>query len=162
MAWIVLQAALKAAPKMLTSRFLDYMAAYERSYADDDWARLEPFFREDAVHEMSGGPPFGGRWQGRAAVIASLRELAEAFERRFDERILRPRGAPVRMGDTVALPWRGIYRLERARSVPLTIEGTKVATFASDQIELLRDQLRPGTDRLVHDYLQRHPVIGGQ
>jgi hypothetical protein len=147
---------------MLTSRLLEYMAAYERSYADDDWTRLEPFFSEDAVHQASGGPPLGGRWQGRAAVIASLRERAEAFDRRFDERILSPRGVPVRMGDTVALPWRGIYRLERDPSVPLTIEGTKVATFASDQIELLHDQLRPGTDRLIHAFLQRHPVIGGR
>ena len=139
---------------MLTSRFLDYMAAYERSYADDDWTRLEPFFAEDAVHEVSGAAPFGGCWRGRAAVIANLRERAEAFDRRFDERILEPRGAPVRMGDTVALPWRGIYRLGRAPSSPLAVEGTKVATFSSDRIVLLRDQMRPGSERLIRNFLR--------
>ena len=147
---------------MLTSRLLDYMAAYERSYADDDWTRLEPFFHEDAVHEVSGGPPFGGRWQGRQAVIGTLRERAHGFERRFDERILAPRGSPVQMGDTVALPWRGIYRLGRTPASPLVIEGTKVATFASGQIELLREQFRPGTDRMIRDFLQHHPEVGGR
>jgi hypothetical protein len=50
------------------------------------------------------------------------------------------------------------YRLERALAHPLTIEGTLVATFALDQIELQRDQLRPGTDRQIQGYLRRHCV----
>jgi len=158
----VARVVLVALQMTLTARFLAYIAAYERSYGDDDWTRLEPFFSEDAVHEVSGGLPLGGRWEGRAALITHLRESTEAFDRRFDERLLWPRGVPAQMGDTVALPWRGIYRLERARSDPLTIEGTKVATFASDLIERLRDQLRPGTDRRIRDYLQRHLLIGGK
>ena len=143
---------------MLTGRLLDYIAAYERCYADDDWTRLEPFFREDAVHEVSGGPPLGGRWEGRRALIDRLRKRAETFDRRFDQRIVRPRGLPIQMGDTVALPWRGIYRLDTGRGAPLTIEGTQVASFSSDRIELLRDQLRPGTDRLIRDFLSRHAL----
>ena len=143
---------------MLTGRFLDYVAAYERCYADDDWLRLEPFFREDAVHEVSGGPPLGGRWEGRRTLIHRLRERAATFERRFDQRIVRPRGLPVQMGDTVALPWRGIYRLDGALAAPLAIEGTQVASFAGDRIELLRDQLRPGTDRLIRNFLSRHAL----
>ena len=146
---------------MLTNRLLDYMAAYERSYADDDWTRLEPFFKEDAVLEVSGGPPWGGRWRGRAAVIGTLRDRAERFDRRFQERILAPRGSIVRMGNSVALPWRGIYRLGGPHSLPLTIEGTKVATFDSDRIEFLRDQFVPGTDRLIRHFLERHPDVGG-
>jgi len=146
----------------LTGRFLAYIAAYERSYVDDDWRLLEPFFSEDAVHEVSGGPPLGGRWEGRVALIAHLRESAEAFDRRFDERLLWPRGVPARMGDTVVLPWRAIYRLDRAPTHPLTIEGTKTASYSKDQIERLRDQLRPGTDRLIRGYLKRHMLIGGK
>jgi len=144
---------------MLAARLLAYIAAQERCYADDDWTRLEPFFAEDAVHEVSGGAPLGGRWQGRAAVIRSLRERAEALDRRFDDRVLWPRGVPAEKGDSVALPWRGIYRLERAPAQVLTIEGTLVATFAKDRISVLRDQLRPGTDRLVEAYLRRHRLV---
>ena len=140
----------------LTTRFLAYIAAYEQSCGDDDWTRLEPFFTKDAVHEVSGGPPLGGRWDGRVALIAHLREGFDEFDRRFDERLLWPRGVPTRMGDTVALPWRAIYRLDRALAHPLTIEGTKIASFSTDEIELLRDQLQPGTDRQIQAYLGRH------
>jgi hypothetical protein len=141
----------------MLARLLAYIAAHERCYADDDWTRLEPFFTEDAGREVSGGPPLGGSWQGRAAVIRSLRERTEALDRRFDQRTFWPRGVPAEMGDSVALPWRGIYRLDRALAHPLTIEGTLIASFANDRIALLRDRLRPGTDRLIAAYLKRHP-----
>ena len=146
----------------LTARFLAYIAAYERSYGDDDWTRLEPFFSEDAVHEVSGGSPLGGHWQGRNALIANLRQRAESFDRRFDGRVVGPRGMPVQMGDAVALPWRAVYRLNRAPRDVLKIEGTQVASYSKDQIKRLRDQLRPRTDRLIRNYLQRHMLIGGK
>jgi len=141
---------------MVATRLLAYIAAHERCHADDDWTRLEPFFELDAVLEVSGRPPLGGRWQGRAAVIRSLRERAKTFDRRFDERLFSPRGVPAGMGDTVALPWRAIYRLDRAPAHTLTIEGTLVASFKTDCIERLRDQLRPGTDRRIEGYLRLH------
>jgi len=143
---------------MLAPRLLAYISAYEHSYADGDWTRLEPFFTEDAGYEVSGGPPLGGRWEGRDALIAHLGESAESFDGRFDERMLWPRGVPEEMGNIVALPWRGIYRLHRTPDA-LTIEGTKIATFRTDRIELLRDQLRPGTDRRIESYLRRHHVV---
>jgi len=144
---------------MLIARLLDYIAAHERSCVDSDWARLEPFFTENAIHEVSGGPPFGGRWEGRRALIAHFREQVERFDRHFDERLLLPRGAPAQVGDSVALPWRLAYRLDRGRVVALIIEGTKVASFSSDQIEFLHDQLLPGADRIVRDYLRRNSLL---
>jgi hypothetical protein len=144
---------------MLIARLLDYIAAHERSRADADWSRLKPFFTEDAVHEVSGGPPLGGRWEGRRALIEHLREEAERFDRHFDERVLLPRGAPARIGGLVAFPWRLDYRLDRGTPPSLRFDGTKVATFASDQIELLRDELRPGADGLIREYLRRNLIV---
>ena len=141
---------------MLTSRLLDYLDAHEHSYADDDWTRLEPFFTEGAVHEVSGGQPLGGRWVGRPALIGRLRERAETFDRLFDNRAISPRGVPIEMGQTVSLPWRGIYGINRAPADVLNIEGILVASFAGDAIEFLRDQLRPGTHRAIQRYLLRH------
>jgi hypothetical protein len=58
------------------------------------------------------------------------------------------------MGAIVALPWRALYRLDRAPADVLEIEGTRVATYATERIELLYDHLRPGTDRRIQGYLR--------
>jgi hypothetical protein len=36
--------------------FMDYAAAFEETYVDDDWSRLTTFFHEDARYEVCGGP----------------------------------------------------------------------------------------------------------
>ena len=51
-------------------RFIEFAAAFEKTYVDDDWSRLESFLTEDAVYEVTGGPPLGGRFEGRDAVLA--------------------------------------------------------------------------------------------
>ena len=67
-------------------RFLEYATAFEQTYADDDWSRLEPYFSEDAVYSSTGEAPLGGRWQGRRQVLEHLRQSLDALDRRFDER----------------------------------------------------------------------------
>jgi len=144
---------------MLIARLLDYIAAHERSRADAGWSRLEHFFTENAVHEVSGGPPLGGRWEGRRALIEHLRDQAERFDRHFDDRLLLPRGGPTRIGAVVAFPWRLDYHLDRGKPPTLRFDGTKVATFASEQIELLRDELRPGADGVIREYLRLNMIV---
>jgi hypothetical protein len=36
--------------------FMDYAAAFEQTYIDDDWSRLTRYFSEDASYEVRGGP----------------------------------------------------------------------------------------------------------
>ena len=36
--------------------FLEYALAFELTYQDDDWTRLEPFFAEDATYEVRNSP----------------------------------------------------------------------------------------------------------
>ena len=38
------------------SRFMAYAAAFEQTFADDNWQRLEPFFTPDATYRVSGLP----------------------------------------------------------------------------------------------------------
>ena len=40
----------------LIARFLEYAAAFEATYVDDDWSRLERFFAPDVVYAVTGGP----------------------------------------------------------------------------------------------------------
>ena len=73
----------------LVKLFGEYAAAFERVYQNDEWAELEPYFTEDAVYEIEGGPPFGGRAAGRPALLAHLEKSVNAFDRRFPRRSLQ-------------------------------------------------------------------------
>lgn len=38
----------------LLQRFVEYAQAFEKTYVDDDWTRLEPYFAPDAVYRVVG------------------------------------------------------------------------------------------------------------
>src|SRR5262245_65957090 len=86
----------------IRDRFLAYADAFEKSFIDDDWSRVEPYFSEDAVYE---GEP---RAAGRAAVIAKFQDSVAGFDRRMDSRT--PRFEPPNVeGDTLTMRWRVPY-----------------------------------------------------
>ena len=65
----------------ILDRYRAYADAFEVSYEDDDWSRIEPFFTEDAVYE---GDPEDA--QGRDAVLAKLKGGVDGFDRNMDSR----------------------------------------------------------------------------
>ena len=67
-------------------RYLAYAAAFEEVYLSDDWSQLEPFFTEDAVYNFVAPVPFGGTYEGRAAVLAQFKNSVNGLDRRFDSR----------------------------------------------------------------------------
>ena len=70
----------------LVQRFADYAAAFERTVETNELSHIEPFFCEDAVYQIWGGPPFEALHEGRDAIFASLLESLDNFDRRFDGR----------------------------------------------------------------------------
>ncbi len=40
-------------PMSIADRYQSYAEAFEETYKDDDWTRIEPFFTEDAVYEAA-------------------------------------------------------------------------------------------------------------
>ena len=86
---------------MVANTFREYATAFEDVVKTDDFRRLEPFFAEDAVYEIRGGPPFAGRHVGRAAILAYLKASLDGFDRRFQTRRLDIRGRfPADQGGT--------------------------------------------------------------
>jgi len=125
----------------LVKRFGEYAAAFERVYQSDDWSQLEPFFTEDAVYEVQGGPPFGGSAEGREALIAHLRRSVDAFDRRFPSRRLQLLEGPTLHGDRVWMRWRVSYS---GPGIPeLVLDGEESATFEDDRIRRLEDRFPP-------------------
>jgi hypothetical protein len=65
--------------------FMDYAAAFEQTYIDDDWSRLAPFFSEDATYEVRGGP-LACEISGRESIFSGLKKSIDGMDRRCDER----------------------------------------------------------------------------
>ena len=122
-------------------RFAAYAAAFEKSFASDDWSLLEPFFTEDAVYDIPVGPPLGGRIEGRAAILAWFKD---------DPRPLRPPLREPRAGAARGPEGdrrRGLDPRQRdlpGAGVPeFVLELEETVTFDGDRIRLLEDHYEP-------------------
>jgi hypothetical protein len=135
-------------------QFLEYATAFEQTFADDDWARLKPYFAADAVYAVTGEAPLGGRWEGRKQVLEHLRESVNELDRRFDERRVEPVGTPTIGENSFEMSWRGTYR--KAGCPDLVFEGAERATFEGGRILLLEDTIEDGADRRIQDYMARY------
>lgn len=135
-------------------RFLEYALAFERVYRSDAWSELEAFFTEDAVYEVTGPPPFGGRHQGRAAVLAALRASVDAFDRRFARRAVEILDGPSLRDGGVRMRWRASYTTP---GVPeLCFDGDERAVFEGDRIARLEDRFPPETVSLVALWMEHY------
>ncbi len=121
--------------------FIDYAAAFEETYADDDWSRLTPFFREDARYEVRGGF-LACELQGREAILKGLKKSIDGLDRRCDERVIEVKDGPhvraVPAGQEVSIDWVVNYR--RGESPMIGIPGRSVVTVADGRIAAIRDE----------------------
>ena len=62
--------------------FLAYAQAFEETYVDDDWTRLEQFFSPDAAYLPGDGKGICGRDQ----FFNYLKNNLDTFDRLFDNR----------------------------------------------------------------------------
>jgi len=144
----------KGARMSLIDRYAAYAAAFEETYADDDWSRLEQFFTEDAVNNLLGGPPFAGRHEGRAEILEQLRNSVNAFDRKFDKRTLEILTGPNLKGNEVNIEWAATY--EKVGAPLVRIEGTERAVFEGDRIALLEDGFAEGTGEKLMAWMAEH------
>jgi SnoaL-like protein len=136
----------------LIQRFGEYAAAFERVYQSDDWSQLEPYFTEDAVYAIEGGPPFGGRVEGRKALIEHLHRSVDAFDRRFPSRRLQLLEGPMLRNERVWMRWRVSYS---GPGIPeLVLDGEESASFEGDQIRLLEDRFPPEAGPITEMWLR--------
>lgn len=136
------------------ARFNAYAHDFEKTYVDDDWGRLEPYFTEDAVYEIVGISEFGGKAEGRAAVFRQLKDALDRFDRRCSSRRLQLLRPPEVDANTVTLHWAALYTVPGAPDVRL--EGTETASFAGDRIRHLIDTYPSDVVAAFDDWLKRH------
>lgn len=132
----------------ILERFLAYADAFERTFEDDDWSRIEPFFTEDAVYE--GGPEDA---TGRDAVIAKLENGVSSFDRRMDSRTPDFQTPDVE-GDTLRMRWTVTYT--KSGAPDLVISGLETARFRGDRIAVLRDDFDPAAEKAMGEWMAAH------
>ncbi len=131
----------------IRDRYQAYADAFEESYADDDWSRIEQYFTEDAVYE---GDPDA---RGRAAVLAKLKGGIDSFDRKMDKRT-PDFNTPTVAGNTLEMRWTVTY--QKAGAPDLVISGVETAVFEGDRIALLRDTFDPEAQKAMGEWMAKH------
>jgi ketosteroid isomerase-like protein len=131
----------------ILDRYRAYADAFEESFDDDDWSRIEAYFTEDAVYE---GDPDA---RGRDAVLAKLKGGVDAFDRRMDSRTPDFQ-TPTVQGDTLSMKWKVTYT--KAGLPDLSISGVETAIFEGDRIKLLRDTFDPEAQKALEQWMANH------
>ena len=131
----------------ILDRYRAYADAFEESYADNDWSRLEAYFTEGAVYE---GDPDA---RGRDAVLAKLQGGVDNFDRRMDRRTPDFQ-TPTVDGNTLTMSWT--VRYTKAGAPDLAISGVETAVFEGDRIALLRDTFDPEAEKGMGQWMAAH------
>ncbi len=129
----------------ILSQYQAYASAFEESYKDNDWTRIEPFFTAAAVYE--GSPEIA---RGRAAVIAKLKNGVDTFDRKMDTRTPDFQ-TPTVEGNCLRMDWTVTYT--KAGCPDLSIAGCETAEFDGAQIALLRDDFDPTAEKAMGEWM---------
>jgi len=132
----------------IVDRFLEYADAFEKTYEDDDWSRIEPFFTENSSYQ------FGDQIAaGRAATLEMLRNSVNGLDRQMDSRT-GEFGAPTSDGNTVHMDWKVTYT--KSGCPDLVISGHETAVFNGDRIERLRDEMAADAEAAMGAWMAAH------
>jgi hypothetical protein len=137
----------------LLANFLEYAQAFEDSYKDDDWQRLERFFAPDAVYRVVGSCSWDCEIRGRTQLLAAIRKFVNEFDRHCT-RVLRPDGPPLVGSDSVRV--RGTAAYTRGSSDELAISIELIAQYdAEGRILRLSDVYPPELEARLKAWLAR-------
>lgn len=137
--------------------FMDYAAAFEETYVDNDWSRLIPFFAQDATYEVRGGP-MACKIAGREAIFSGLKKSIDGLDRRCADRQLKLTDGPDIVdkgeGGELSIGWNAIYQYGDAPE--LTLPGRSVFTVTGGVIAAMRDEYDDAEMADVADWMRAH------
>ena len=124
-----------------------YEDAFEESFVDDDWSRVERCFTDNAVHERE--PVVCGC----VAVTARLKAGVDGFDRKMDKRTAVFQ-APRVDGNTLENRWTITY--EKAGAPDLVISGRQTVVFEGELISRLRGDWDPEARERMNKWMAEH------
>lgn len=116
--------------------FMAYAQDFEKTYADDDWARLRPYFAAAAVYEVEA-KAFGCRLVGPDAIFAGIKKSLDGFDRKFDTRTIAVTNGPDVAGDELRAAWEVTYTKEKLQ--PFVLRGRSTVRYRDGVIDRLTD-----------------------
>lgn len=135
-------------------RFGAYAAAFEKAYAEDDWASLEPFFHADATYDAGLPGLLGGVVEGRDAIFAWFDRVLNGFDRRFASRTVSVLAGPELRDGAVWVRGRAAYTAKGAPDLAFDLEET--ARFEDGRIRHLADRYEATTRQAMDAWLAAH------
>lgn len=131
------------------ARFRAYAEDFERTYVDDDWTRIAPYFAEDAAYRVEGMPLFPIDARGRQAVLDALKQALDGFDRNCQRRELALDRPPAVDGSTVTIDWHGTYGIDGCED--LTFEGVETLRYndAGEIVEMVDSYPQAVADRVA-------------
>jgi hypothetical protein len=139
------------------SQFLAYAAAFEKAFVSDDWSLVEPFFTEDAVYEVGLPGTFGGRIEGRPAILAYFKRVLDAFDRRFATRAIAVLEGPRVEGNSLWARGRVDYTTPAAPDLSFELE--EIVTYQGDLICRLEDRYDDDARETLAKYIDAHRAV---
>ena len=135
------------------TRFFEYAQDFEKTFLDDDWARLARYFEPDAVYEVRN-VPFGCRIEGRDAIFHGIKRSLDGFDRRFAERRPEITDPPAESGDTVSVGWMVTY--VKPGAPPFQLRGRSTARYRGERIAHLIDEYPDGMGLEAASWVSAH------
>ncbi|MGH3054486.1 MAG: nuclear transport factor 2 family protein [Gaiellaceae bacterium] len=127
----------------IMQQFMAYAGDFERTLADDDWARLSRYFADDAVYEVKA-ESFGCRLVGPAAIFAGMKKSLNGFDRKFTKRDIDVTSGPDISADEIRMSWKVAYSKEGLP--PFVLRGRSSVRYAAGKIVYLCDAYDPSVE----------------
>ena len=129
-----------------------YAAAFEETYVDDNWRRLEPFVHEEIVYEVCN-IPFHCALAGRDQVLQGIAKSVNGFDRRCTRTlatpdVLKEEGNRVLVHGGLSFT----YKDQRLEATLLLI-----ATLQDGVIGRLQDIYAPGDEARYLEFVRQWP-----
>ncbi|MDY7092082.1 MAG: nuclear transport factor 2 family protein [Acidobacteriota bacterium] len=136
----------------LIQSFLFYAQEFEKTYRDDEWMRILPFFASDAVYEVQN-ISFACRVEGAQAILDAICRSVNGFDRRVGDRRIEVLAPPTQEGDEVHVQWAVTY--SHGDHPPLRVAARTVARYENGRIVYLADVYEPGSDEVWKKWVEQ-------
>lgn len=124
----------------ILQQFMAYAGDFEKTFADDDWTRVKPYFADDAIYEVKS-VSFGCKLTGPDAICRGIKKSLDGFDRKFDRRDVEVVGEPEIEGNEMRISWRVVYHKDGLASYALP--GRSVVRYREGKIAHLSDSFDP-------------------
>jgi hypothetical protein len=136
-----------------TARFIEYAQAFEETFDDDDWSRLERFFAPGATYDVRN-VSFGCHLVGRDAIFRGMKRSLDGFDRQLPKRAIAVTEPPSEDGERMTVGWSATY--EKPGTPPFVLRGRSTVRYHDGVIAELVDEYPDGMDQEARDWLQKH------